>query len=103
MKGKRIKKERSGFKKFLTVYIICLLILMSAFLIYVSDSLIQYENNQTENYIKSSIQELIKACKRRRVERYIDISAIEKSEFEKTDVTIDEGIEELLQTENIIY
>lgn len=103
MKGKRIKKEKNGFKKFLTIYIICLVILMSGFLIYVADSLIKYERNQTENFIESSIQEIKKSAKRGKLSKYLDISQIEKSELEKTSVTIEDGIEELLKNTNITY
>ena len=41
MKGKRLKEEKSKFKKFLIIYSIILFILMSIFLIYVADSLIK--------------------------------------------------------------
>jgi len=101
MKG--IKKEINSFKKFLIIYIIFLTTLMSAFLIYVADSLIQYEKNQTENYIKSSIEQIKKACKKGNLEKYIDISKIEKSEFENEDSTIEDGIKQLLETQDITY
>ena len=37
------------FRKFLTIYVICLVILMSVFLIYVADSLIKYEKKYKRN------------------------------------------------------
>lgn len=103
MKGKRIKKEKNIFKKFLIIYVICLVILMSVFLIYVADSLIKYEKNQTENFIESSIQEIKKLAQRGKVEKYLDLEQIKKSEFEKQNVTIEDGIEELLENNNITY
>lgn len=103
MKGKRVKKEKTKFKKFLLIYTIILVLLMAVFLIYVANSLIQYEKNQTENYIQNTIEELKKACKKGKIENYIDISKIEKSEFEKEETSIEEGIYQLLKTQNITY
>ena len=60
MEDKRVKKEKTKFKKFLLIYTIILVLLMTAFLIYVADSLIQYEKNQKENYIQNTIEELKK-------------------------------------------
>ena len=101
MKGKRIKKEKNGFKKFLTIYVICLVILMSVFLIYVADSLIKYEKNQTENFIESSIKKIKKLAQKGKLEKYLDLSQIEKSELEKQKVKIEDGREELLKNPNI--
>lgn len=103
MRGKKIKKEKNGFKKFLIIYIICLVVVMSAFLIYVFDSLVKYEKNQTENFIGSSIQELKKLAQKGKLEKYLDLSQIEKSEFEKTNITIEDVILELLDNSNITY
>jgi len=76
---------------------------MSAFLIYVADSLIQYEKNQTENFIESSIQQIKKSAKKGKLEKYLDISKIEKSKFEKQEATVEDGIEQLLEIQNITY
>lgn len=99
MEGKRVKKEKTKFKKFLLIYTIILVLLMTAFLIYVADSLIQYEKNQTENYIQNTIEEL----KKGKIKDYIDISNIEKSEFEKPETDVEEAISEILKTQNITY
>ena len=96
-------KEKSIFKKFLNIYVIILFILMLAFLGYVADSLVKYEKNQTENYIEGIINNLKKASKNKKIEKYIDISKIDISEFEKTNVSVNEGFNELLNTNNITY
>ena len=72
---------------------------MTAFLIYVADSLIQYEKNQKENYIQNTIEEL----KKGKIKDYIDISNIEKSEFENPETDVEEAISEILKTQNITY
>lgn len=103
MEGKRVKEEKTKFKKFLLIYTIILVLLMAIFLIYVADSLIQYEKNQTENYIQYTIEELKEVCKKGKIENYIDISKIEKSEFEKKETSIEEGINKILEIQNITY
>ena len=99
MKGKRLKEEKSKFKKFLIIYSIILFILMSIFLIYVADSLIKYENNQTDNFIKNTIEDL----KQGKLEKYLDLNGIQKSEYEKTEATKQEGLKQLLETKEITY
>lgn len=100
---KQENEKRSIFKRFLIIYVIILLVLMLAFLGYVADSLIKYEKNQVENYIGNVISELKKASKNKKIERYIDTSKISISEFEKTNVSVDEGFNELLNTKKITY
>lgn len=97
------KQKKSKFKKFLNIYVIILFILMLASLGYVADSLVKYEKNQTENYIEGIINNLKKASKNKKIEKYIDISKIDISEFEKTNVSVNEGFNELLNTNNITY
>ena len=97
------KREKSNFKKFLIIYVAILTIIMIGFLIYVLDSLIKYEENQTENYIKSVIEDLKRASKKGKIEKYIDISNIEMSEFEDKKITISEGFEELLNSKKITH
>ena len=76
---------------------------MIVFLGYVADSLIKYEKNQTENYIKTIISDLKKVSKNNTLEKHIDISKINVSEFEKENVTKSEGVYELLTTQEITY
>lgn len=97
------KKEKSNFKKFLIIYVVILTIIMIAFLIYVADSLIKYENNQIDNYMESLIEDLKKASKKEKIEKYINTSNIDISEFEDEKTTISQGFEELLNSENITY
>jgi len=97
------EQKKSIFKKFLIIYVIILAALMVVFLGYVADSLIKYEKNQIENYMESTIKELKKASKNNKIERYIDISNLNISEFEKESTSIGEGFYELFETQNITY
>ena len=95
--------NKSIFKKFLLIYVIILTVLMLIFLGYVADSLIKYEKNQVENYMEDIIAELKKAGKNGKIEKYIDTSKVKRSEFESSNVTVDQGFYELLNTQEITY
>lgn len=95
--------KKSKFKKILILYVIILTILMVIFLGYVVDSLIKYEKNQIENYIEATISDLKKVSKNKKLGKYVDISNIEVSKFEKENTQIDEGFNELLKTRKITY
>lgn len=95
--------KKSIFKRFLIIYVIILVVLMLAFLIYVADSLIIYENNQIDNYMANLIEDLKKASKKNKIEKYIDASNLNISEFENTSATVDEGFNELLNSQKITY
>lgn len=97
------KQEKSTFKKILTIYVIILILIMAIFLIYVADSLIKYENNQTENYLEDLIENLKKASKNNKIEKYIDTSNIIIDNFENSDTTINQGFYELFNTRKITY
>lgn len=98
-----MKQKTSKFKKFLLIYVMILTVLMIAFLVYVINSLVNYEKNQTNNYIEAEISELKKISKKGKIEKYIDVSKLEISEFEKDDTSINEAINEILKTQKITY
>lgn len=102
--GKHIEEpKKTIFKKFLIIYVIILAVLMIAFLGYVADSLIKYEKNQIENYIETIISDLKKVSKNNTLEKHVDISKINVSQFEKEHVTKAEGMYELLTAREITY
>lgn len=94
---------KSKFKKFLIIYVAILVAIMVAFLIYVADSLVKYENNQIENYMEGLIDDLRKASKNKKIEKYINTSEINVSELENAKTTINQGFEQLLNSQNITY
>lgn len=94
---KKEKKPKTKFQICLLFYCILLAIFMITFLIYVADSLIKYEKNQTEKYIETLLQN---ACKNKKC----NISGLPTidSEFD-SNITIDEALEELLKNADITY
>jgi len=97
--GKHLEEQKkSKFKKFLIIYVIILAILMLAFLVYVADSLIKYEKNQIDNYMENIISDLKNSKKNK-----VDTTKLNISEFEKDNTSIQSGLKELLNTQNITY
>jgi len=96
-------EKKSFFKKFLIIYAVILSVIMIGFLVYVADSLIKYENNQIENYLDNQIEKLIKAGKSKKIEKYIDVSNLNISEFEEQGTSVDAGFAELLSSQDITY
>lgn len=102
--GKHMEEtQKSIFKRFLIIYVSILAVIMITFLIYVVDSLIKYENNQIDNYMANLIEDLKKASKNNKIEKYIETSNLDISEFEKKNTTINAGFKELLNSQNITY
>lgn len=97
------KNKKTKFKKFLIIYVAILTVLAIIFLGYIADSLIKYEKNQIENYMEELVSVLKKASQNGKLEKYINISNIKISEFEKEETTIEEGFEELLNNNKITY
>lgn len=96
------KKQLTLFQKALIGYSIFLSLLMLIFLIYVGNSLVKYENNQIENYLKDTIREL---QKQNDLTSHIEnFPTKTKSKFESTNVNMEESIKEILkEQENITY
>lgn len=99
--GKREKKKE--FKYFLRRYILVLLILMVICIVFVINSLIDYENLQVNNYLKQAISKLAEAGERGKISQYIDTSKINVSEYEDDNISIDKGIAQLLKCDNISF
>lgn len=84
--------KNSKFKKFLLIYILILIIVMILFLIYVADSLIKYEENQTTNYIDKVIDNL----------KNTEID-IQLSKFENDKKSAKEAITKKLNSSELTY
>lgn len=97
------KKVKTKFQKFLMIYSIILAVLMLLFLIYVGNSLVKYEKNQTENYLNNTLKELQK--KNESLSKEIaNLENLPKSKWEKENTNIEETLKEILKdTENITY
>ncbi len=88
------------FKKFITFYSIALAVLMACFLGYVTDSLIKYENNQLDNYMKNFIEDLKDVDVDFRIE---GLSEVKKGAFDKADASVLNGIAYLAENDSLTY
>lgn len=96
---KQSKKRKFSFKKTLRVYIVFLILLTILATIYVINTLKKYEKNQINNYLESVIDELKISAKKKNIGKKIDHINAEKSKFENNNVSIEEGLNELLSSD----
>lgn len=96
-------KKKSFFKKFAIIYFSILAILCGIFIYYVIDSLIMYENSAIEKYISNLVVDLSKSASRGKIDNYIDISNIKISNYETSNITINEAYKNIFSTKEITY
>lgn len=96
-------KDKKIFKKFSIVYFSILVILCCAFLYYVVDSLIKYENSDIEKYIANLVVDISKDAKRNKIDNYLNIQDIKISDLEKSNTNINEGYGNIFKTKDITY
>ena len=97
------EKKKNHFKKFLVCYIIILFILMLAFLAYVVNSLLTYENLQVENYLSATMKDIAVAAKKDKLDEYFDSSSIQLNQFEKNNLSTDKAIGNLLEKHQLDF
>ena len=101
MSIKRKIKKMSGYKKALIIFTLVLLIVAEFILIYVSNSLKDYENGDIDNYMNSLIKDIQKSAKRGDIEKYFELAKVE-SEYEKKS-SLENGYKELLKDAKMSY
>ena len=95
--GKHVIKKSNGFKKFLSVYIVILIILMALFLVYVVNSLRTYEALQVENFLNNTFEKVSDAAEKDSISKYVDLSDLKLSDFEKDSKSKDKVVASLLK------
>ena len=88
-------KKKSLYKKSLILFTILLIILATIFLIYVYNSMIIYERNLVDNYIKY-------LASSGKITEDIDDNLFTISEYEKSGAKITAGLKKLLKNENLV-
>ena len=101
--GKHVIKKSNGFKKFLGVYIVILIILMALFLVYVVNSLRTYEALQVENFLNNTFNKVTDAAEKDSISKYVDLSDLKLSDFEKDSKSKDKVVGRLLKSGKISY
>lgn len=96
-------KEKKIFKKFTIIYFSILALLSATFIYYVIDSLIKYENSDIEKYIANLVIDISKDAKRNKIDNYIDTRNIKISDLESSNLSINEGYNNIFKTKDITY
>lgn len=91
------------FKKFLMIYIGILVVLSAIFLIYVHNCLVNYERAQINNYLSSIEQDWIKSAKKGKISKHITSTNAQISKYEKSGVTYEQGLNELIKTSTLSH
>ena len=100
--GKHVRKS-NGFKKFLCGYIVILIVLMALFLVYVVNSLRTYEALQVENFLNNTFNKITDAAEKDSISKYVDLSDLKLSDFEKDSKSKDKVVGRLLKSGKISY
>lgn len=101
--GKHVIKKSNKFKKFLRVYVLILIILMALFLVYVVNSLRTYEALQVENFLNNTFNKVTESAERDSISKYVDLSDLKLSDFEKDSKSKDKVVASLLKSGKISY
>ena len=97
------KAKQSTFGRNLKRYVIVLCILSVIFLIHVMNTLYQYEASFTDNYMKEYVQDLTKAAKKGKLNKYCDFNNVKVNELETNKGSAQKALEDTIKTSNITY
>lgn len=89
-------KRKSTYKKALSIFTLLLVVLGIAFLIYVYKSMVVYERNLVDNYIKY-------LCESGKIGSEISDNEFEISKYEVKNASIKDGLKKLLKSKDITY
>lgn len=96
------KKEKTKFQKFLILYSCLLCFFLSLFLIYVTISLVKYENNQIETYMESTLKEIRKQAEKGNIDTLVKgLENFKKSKYETNEIKT--CLEEMIKNSFLTY
>lgn len=102
MKGKT-NKEKSSFGRRLKKYIMVLCVLSFIFLMYVLNTLFQYEQSFTDNFMAKYVKSVAASANKGHIERKCDINNITINKLDTNKDDAKKAIEEIVKTSNISY
>lgn len=105
IKNNSLNKEpkKSSFKKFLKLYIGILVVLCLVFLVYVLNTLYQYEDSFTDNYMKSVVHDITKSAKKGKISKVCDVNNLQRNPLDNSSIDYSKTIQQIFKTENISY
>ena len=100
---KKTNKEKSKFAKNLKKYVLVLCVLSIVFLIYVMNTLYQYEASYTENYMVEFVKDLNKSAKSGKVDKICNINNVDVNNLDKNKNNVKSAIENKIKTSDISF
>lgn len=95
--------KKSKFKGTMKKYILFLTVICFIFLMYVLNTLYQYEASFTENYMSEVVKDVTKSAKKGKISKICNINNIEVSSLEKNNNEKEDAIEEIFKTSSISF
>ncbi len=99
--GRNNKKTKSKFSKNLKRYILFLCVLSIIFLIYVMNTLYQYEASFTDNYMNEYVTDIKRAAKSGKLQKYCDFNNVKVNDLEKDKNNYKKSVEQLIKNSNV--
>ena len=96
-------KMKSKFGRNLKIYAVILSLFCIMFLIYVMNTLYQYEDSFTDNYMKNAIVDIKKIAVKGKLDQYCNFDNIKVSELENNKQACKSEVEQKFKNTNITY
>ncbi len=103
MKENNLYEKSSNFKRNIIIYIAILAILCFIFLMYVMNTLYQYENSFSNNYMNEVVNDISKSAKKGKLPKFCNADNLYLNNLEKSGTSYGDGIKEIFETSNITY
>ena len=101
--SKKYAGHKTKFKKGLKKYILFLCTLSVLFLIYVMNTLYQYEDSFTDNYMAKVISQINKTAKNGKISQLCDVSSLEINKLDNSGKNYNDAIKQVFKNEEITY
>ena len=96
-------KKKTKFGIFMKKYRIMLCILIILFLVYVMNTLYQYEASYTDNYMDKYVKTVASAAKKGKIKKVCDLKNVSVNDLEANKKDINKALSQTLKTSNITY
>lgn len=105
VKNRKQITKKSKFSRNMKKYIIVLSIFSLMFLIYVMNTLYQYEASFSDNYMQEYVTDISKAAKKGKINKYCNVENITVNDLEKSKdkKAIKTSLENMLKNSNVSY
>ena len=102
MKIKKTNKN-STFKKYLIIYIIILSIVSFTFIMYVLNTLYQYEASFTDNYMTEVVQDITKYAKKGKATKACSVENTNVNSLDTNKESYNDALKQIFKTSNISF